>query len=64
MLTEVAVLEDVNSSLQVTEGAQSPLKVLPTQAAPVFPPPYITGSGEKPQGRMVYETKATKVVKW
>lgn len=61
MLLEVAILEDFNNSLQVTEGAQSRMKSHPTQAAHFPPPPYITGLGQKSQGRMVYGTKAIKM---
>lgn len=63
MLLEVAILEDFDNSLQVTEGTQSQMKGLPMQAARVPPPPYSTGSEQKSQGRMVYETKATKMVR-
>lgn len=61
MLLEVAILEDFDNSLQVTEGAQSRMKGHPMQAAGVPPPPYITGLGQKSQDCMVYGTKDTKM---
>ena len=51
-MCNIMLQKDIENSLQVTEGAPSQMKASLMQAAQ---PPYSTGSGEKSQGRTMWD---------